>query len=383
MSEYQYYRFVSLDNPLSSAQQNKLREISSRASISANAFQVYYNYSDLNADPDKLMKDYFDIGFYYANWGDVTIWLKLPPSTLPKEFLIIDDGYTAVAWSTKKYQLLRLSLEGDEDYRDDEDAEAFFIYLHTLRDELINGDYRLLYLCWLNQLDQESKPSELPRIGFDFNQLTEGQQAFADLFSLSQVSIKALEKLLSETKSHKLTTSGRFSAKQQLEQLSTEDKDRLLYALFEQGQLSRHQALAMLNQTQVKKEWCYWLSADDLTPYCRQIKDEMRQQYLAVEAKRKEEERLRREWHLTAVFEAQDRYWQAVVVGAEKRNASGYSEAERILQDLYEAYQLKGVLADFVPHFQDFISAYSRRSALMKRLEPLKQAVAQAVSAGE
>ena len=56
MSEYQYYRFVSLDNPLSSAQQNKLREISSRASISANAFQVYYNYSDLKADPDKLMK---------------------------------------------------------------------------------------------------------------------------------------------------------------------------------------------------------------------------------------------------------------------------------------------------------------------------------------
>lgn len=69
MSEYQYYRFECLDSTLSPQQQKQLRGISSRAEITSSSFQVYYNYSDLKEDPDLLMKQYFDVGFYYADWG--------------------------------------------------------------------------------------------------------------------------------------------------------------------------------------------------------------------------------------------------------------------------------------------------------------------------
>ena len=70
MSEYQYYKFERLDGYLDAKARQALRAISSRAEISATAFQVYYTYSDLKAEPFELMLKYFDIGFFFfvRNW---------------------------------------------------------------------------------------------------------------------------------------------------------------------------------------------------------------------------------------------------------------------------------------------------------------------------
>ena len=50
MSEYQSYRFECVDNYLGSKQREALRQISSRAEITATSFQVVYHYSDLKAE---------------------------------------------------------------------------------------------------------------------------------------------------------------------------------------------------------------------------------------------------------------------------------------------------------------------------------------------
>ncbi|WJV62780.1 hypothetical protein PCO86_01160 [Pectobacteriaceae bacterium CE70] len=71
MSEYQYYKFERLDGYLDAKARQALRTVSSRAEISATSFQVYYTYSDLKAEPSELMLKYFDIGFYYADWGSI------------------------------------------------------------------------------------------------------------------------------------------------------------------------------------------------------------------------------------------------------------------------------------------------------------------------
>ena len=62
MSEYQYYRFEQLDGHLNTKARQALREISSRADITATYFQVVYNYSDLKAEPHEMMLKQFDIG---------------------------------------------------------------------------------------------------------------------------------------------------------------------------------------------------------------------------------------------------------------------------------------------------------------------------------
>ena len=87
MSEYQYYKFERLDGYLDAKARQALRAISSRAEISATSFQVYYTYSDLKAEPFELMLKYFDIGFYYADWGSIVAYIKLPAGTLPEDLL--------------------------------------------------------------------------------------------------------------------------------------------------------------------------------------------------------------------------------------------------------------------------------------------------------
>jgi hypothetical protein len=75
MSEYQYYEFLALDRPLTSKQREELRQLSTRAEITATRFSNEYHWGDFRGDPEKLMARYFDAFLYLANGGKVT-----PPS---------------------------------------------------------------------------------------------------------------------------------------------------------------------------------------------------------------------------------------------------------------------------------------------------------------
>ena len=69
MSEYQYYEFLALDQPLTAEQRAELRSISSRAEITATRFVNEYQWGDLKGDPLQMVKEYFDAFLYLANWG--------------------------------------------------------------------------------------------------------------------------------------------------------------------------------------------------------------------------------------------------------------------------------------------------------------------------
>jgi len=56
MSEYQYYEFLVLDNPLTEQQQRELRELSTRAQITATSFVNEYHWGDFRGDPQDLME---------------------------------------------------------------------------------------------------------------------------------------------------------------------------------------------------------------------------------------------------------------------------------------------------------------------------------------
>ena len=60
MSEYQYYEFQAIDQPLTDRQMHELRAISSRATISRTRFSNYYTFGDLKANPRDVLVRYFD-----------------------------------------------------------------------------------------------------------------------------------------------------------------------------------------------------------------------------------------------------------------------------------------------------------------------------------
>jgi hypothetical protein len=70
MSEYQYYEFLALDQPLTDKQRAELRSLSTRAEISATRFVNEYHWGNFTGDPRMMMERYFDAFLYLANWGD-------------------------------------------------------------------------------------------------------------------------------------------------------------------------------------------------------------------------------------------------------------------------------------------------------------------------
>lgn len=373
MSEYQYYQFKKLDSSLNSAQRKALRTISGRAEITGSSFQVSYNYGDLKAEPDALMWSYFDVGLYYADWGTLTIYIKLPHGTLPEEFLALDDDETIFVSKNDKYQLLTFSVEDHEHYLDDDAAANIFELLATLRSELIEGDYRIIYFAWLNQIDNEEYGGvTLPLINFDFNKLSFEQREFVELFYVSPVAIKALSLLLKDIPAHASNKSVQSSA-EKVAQLTVADKDRLLCLLFETGSLCRSQAMECVNRNKKVQEanFQYCLTAAMLVPY-RQIADQqVTQEQVQVETKRLKQERQAKEAHLNKVFSDRDALWNSTHQEAERSIASGYDKASVILLDLFEAYDFKLQQEDFAIKFRLFIKQHGNRKALLKRLRPI------------
>ena len=60
MSEYQYYEFIAIDEPLTPKQMAELRACSSRANITPTGFVNEYHWGDLKGDPVDWMRRFFD-----------------------------------------------------------------------------------------------------------------------------------------------------------------------------------------------------------------------------------------------------------------------------------------------------------------------------------
>lgn len=162
MSEYQYYEFAAIDRPLTPQQQAELRSRSTRATITASSFINEYHWGDLKGDPLDWMRRYFDAHVYYANWGSCCLLLRLPRATLEKAVLDAfvlpaERGSAFSASATDEHWILDWSDWDEEGTGDcerfwDEESQRWMARLLPLRDELLRGDTRPLYLGWLARL---------------------------------------------------------------------------------------------------------------------------------------------------------------------------------------------------------------------------------------
>lgn len=371
MSEYQYYKFERLDGYLDAKARQALRTISSRAEISATSFQVYYTYSDLKAEPSELMLKYFDIGFYYADWGSIDAYIKLPVETLPDALLgFSSDGLHV--HENDEWQLLIFSLEEFDEYFDDEHADDFFQHLAALRSELIQGNWRLVYFMWLKAFDCNDELEEIPLIQFDFEHLSEEVQTFAALYDIPLALVKALAMVLNEQPSHQAKQT-QFQFDAWLHNLTEAEKNTLLRTLFEQSQLTRHQALALTRKEPANKDeaYQYWLTPDLITPYIEQAQSQLQQEQAEALAKKLAIEKAEKEKALTDIYNQRERCWQHAQEQADRTCASGYDAASRYLHLLNEAYQFKGERPAFEHSFKRFVVANSSRKALLNRLSDL------------
>lgn len=193
MSEYQYYEFQAVDRPLSNADRQVLRGLSSRARITTTSFTNSYDWGDFRGDPDELMDRWFDLHLYLANWGSRRLMMRLPARLVDRDRLGAFLGDTDYVTLRIAGENIILSVWRDdlelEDWGDDD--ASWLPALAPLRADLLAGDLRLSYLLWLMAVEtgeiEPGEPEPMPGIG----PLTGALEAFAEFFCIHRDLVQA------------------------------------------------------------------------------------------------------------------------------------------------------------------------------------------------
>lgn len=187
MSEYQFVDFRAVDAPVSEDNLKFMCKQSSRAEIDEWRFVNEYNFGDFHGDAEGMLRRGYDAHLHYANFGIRKLVFRLPQG-LPcdkRTFNRYAVPY-GITWTKDKRGtggLLTIEPEADAGtYEDDIDAEPFLDRLLPLREMLIGGDLRPLFLAWLAcNYDDEEK---LPPIPAGLNEMNGSLKAFAEFYEI-------------------------------------------------------------------------------------------------------------------------------------------------------------------------------------------------------
>jgi hypothetical protein len=190
VSEYQYYEFLALDRPLTTAEQAEVRALSTRARITATSFTNEYQWGNFRGSPDELMRRYYDAHLYFANWGTHRVMFRLPRTFLDPELAeqyCVDPQVSVSA--TRDHVILDMTSEDESGYWE-EDLEGSLSAFVGARSELAAGDLRPLYLAWLSgygtwerdedAFDDKDEDIVEPPVPAGLGSLTASQRALAD-----------------------------------------------------------------------------------------------------------------------------------------------------------------------------------------------------------
>lgn len=375
MSEYQYYEFLAIDRPLTAEEMAELRALSTRATITPVSFTNEYNWGDFKGDPDKLMQRYFDAHVYVANWMTAIFMVRLPIEALTKETAkAVAMPYLLDIKATKEYWIVTWSLEESENYDrfGMEDGRGWMARLAPVRDELLRGDLRSLYIGWLAAIagemmdDDEMEPLSVSGLG----SLTAAQQALAKFL---------------EVNPDLLAGTGMGSPAAPEAEISRQEMDKWIDAL------PRDEANSIMKQLlegkgqqaerSIKNRFASWRRGKqpDKTDAPRRTVGELRQnadKARQIRLEKQKRDRKRREVKRRKEHEAYlknlssdfPKAWESVRETVERGSGRGYDEACRILVDIAEAYALFSTKKRFQQELKKFMAGHTRRKALIQRL---------------
>ncbi|AFZ54021.1 hypothetical protein [Cyanobacterium aponinum] len=370
MSEYQYYEFQTLDQPLTKQQQQKISQLSSRVRLNSRKAIFTYSYGDFPANEDQILADYFDALFYIANWGTVKLMFRFPISLVNINELkkyTYDDFITI----DKIGSYLILKIEINDEERSDwiEEDNSYLDDLIELRQQILAQDYRVLYLAWLKAIelsklydDAPLKDIPEPPIPHGLNQLSESLKIFVELFEVNQNLIK-----VGATNSSKITPIPDNIFLENISKLSNIEKDDFLSRLLQEEpnlSLKLKQKLLELseltnNKTTIEKRTI------------KQLFTEAEKIAQSEEKRQKEEARQKKIKELKAFANQENQAWLNVDNLIQKSNPKAYDEAKMILIKLKELAIYQGKEVEFYHKLEDIKQKYSRRPTFIARLNNL------------
>lgn len=375
MSEYQYYEFAAIDRPLTRTEMAELRAVSTRAVITPAGFTNHYEWGDLKANPSDWMRRYFDAFVYSANWCSCQLSLRLPREVARgDELKSFANRSTLRIESSDTHWILDWTLDESEHYDrfGEDDGSGWMRRLVPLRDELLRGDLRPLYLGWLAGADALRDEALEPVVPPGLAELSPAQQALAEFLEIDPDLLQAACAGSAAAPSADGDEARRIAA--WLDTWLAQDmKDVLKRIALGQGQDA---------ERRVKSHYATWLKGQrprssptssrrrvaELRELGRSAATIRREHEAKAHAKREAERRRQRESELRQLMAEPDKHWKKAHAHATRGGASGYDQALRVLSELAEGYALVSSRATFDRELQRFLVPYARRAALLRRL---------------
>ncbi|MEB3372362.1 hypothetical protein [Saccharopolyspora mangrovi] len=195
MSEYQYYEFLAVDRPLSDDEQAEVQALSELAEVDDTSFVAVYEQGEFRGDPDVLIESYYDAHLHVTNWSTRRLMIRVPNTALNDELAEeFEVAERVEVWSSEEHVVLDFLSEEEEPADPPAGHEDLLEQLAVLREEIIAGDLRPLYLAWLagygawerdefafdTSAEDEPEPVVPPGLG----QLTAAQAKLAEFLRL-------------------------------------------------------------------------------------------------------------------------------------------------------------------------------------------------------
>lgn len=376
MSEYTYYEFIAIDQPLSPEAMAHLRACSSRASITASSFSDHYNWGGLKGDPVDWVRRWFDAYLQVDAGGWRQFALRLPLAAFDDAQL---KGYAPVdtlrVERTRHHVCLWFELHKGEDYERyaEDDGHGWMVRLLPLREELLRGDLRALYLGWLAAASAgDVKRSMLePSLPPGLGELSPPQQALLEFLEVD------IDLLAAAAEASEPMPSAELVSEEVEAWLSALPPERLrswAYALV-RGSASRAAGEAQRlfgawrRQQRTPTPAAKSRSLAQLFEAAKGHRERRLAHEAQLKAKREAEQRARREAYLRSLMADPAPRWQEADRLASKGTASAYDAAARIVVELSQAYALAGESLGFNARMQRFALLHARRPAMLRRLE--------------
>lgn len=381
MSEYQYYEFQAIDRPLSEDDQRWLRGLSTRAQITTTSFTNVYHWGDFRGDPIKVMERCFDAFVYVANWGSRRFMIRLPHGSFDAVGAKQYCHRYGVSLQERKGCVL-IDIRRDEEpgeWDGWEDGSAWMASLARLRDDLLDGDWRCLYLAWLVGIETESLPDKAkePPVPPGLRELTAPLQALVDFLG---VDTELIDVAAERSGPRAASEPSVGELKGWIGSLAASEKDEWLLRIARGDE--PHARRGLLRQ--------FWEAApdrnappsdDDHTP-CRTVAElsavwqqrlEARHRRLAEEAakeraRRAQAEAQARKERLENVASRASAVWEEASAWIARRTPKGYDQAVKLLVDLKDAAALAGRGEEFDRRLDELSRCHTGKPTLQRRL---------------
>ena len=363
--QYQYYEFQAIDRPLTPTEQNDVRSLSSQVRLTATQAIFTYSYGEFRGKPLSVLEKYFDAMLYMANWGTHQLAFRFPKSAVN---LAVLELYCVKRFIevivVEKYVILNININEEEGSLWIEDDNDWLSLLIPLRQSILQEDYRVLYLAWLQAVDishASKNDFQEPPVPPNLQNLNAPLQAFVEWLEIDPdlITIAAQESQTEE--SHQEPFEDWIKA------LSEQEKTAMLLEVVTSDLTIASQFQARLRQrfSQPPK---HRTGSEQRRSYAT-LKALADTERLARKAREEEAATRERRQYLESLKPEQENIWKTIDSLIARKKPQSYDEAVQHLINLRDLARLEGNVVEFQRKIQQLQATYSKCSGLLRRIE--------------